>query len=289
MKKVLLRIFTPVAALALVLLFSEGRTNDNQPPPGNSNDPPSNGSCAKSGCHSDNPVQNNSQVIALTIGPDAANQSPLSSFTYVPGTTYTMVFDIVSSSGGSFGFQMIGLDNNNAQAGSFTVTDASNTSLLTLGSSGKSYVGHKNASTTKTWTFNWTAPSSNVGDISFYAIVNVANGNGNRTGDIIHTATLVLSPESSTGLANSNNLPIGLNPNPASGIVNLNFEGKGEGETVVSLTEISGKKVAELYRASSETGQRNIAVELPAGLAHGIYIVGVKDGNRVAHSRIICK
>lgn len=289
MQKVFLRIFTPAAALALVLLFSEGRTNDNQPPPGNANDPPSNGSCAKSGCHSDNPVQTGSQAISLTIGPDAASQNPLSSFNYVPGTTYTMVFDIVNSTGGSYGFQMIGLDNTNAQAGTFAVVNSANTSLLTLGSSGKSYIGHKNASTVKSWTFNWTAPSSNVGDISFYAIANVANGNGNRTGDIIHTATLVLSPASSTGIESPGSLPLGLSPNPASGIVRLSFEGKGEGETVVSLTEISGRKLAELYRGSSEAGQRDLLVELPSGLAHGMYIVSVKDGSRMAHSRVISK
>lgn len=289
MQKVFLRIFAPAAALALVLLFSEGRTNDNQPPPGNANDPPSNGSCAKSGCHSDNPVQSGSQVISLTIGPDAANQNPLSSFTYVPGTTYTMVFDILSSTGGSYGFQMIGLDNTNAQAGNFAVTNAANTSLLTLGSSGKSYIGHKAASTVKTWTFNWTAPSSNVGDISFYAIANVANGNGNRTGDNIYTSTLVLSPASSTGFQSSGSMPLGLSPNPASGAVRLSFEGKGEGETIVSLTEVSGRKVAELYRGSSEAGQHDLMVELPSGLAHGMYIMSVKDGSRLAHSRVISK
>jgi hypothetical protein len=39
-----------------------------------------------------------------------------------------------------------------------------------------------------TWTFNWTAPSSDVGRVTFYVAGNQANGDGNTSGDIIHFA-----------------------------------------------------------------------------------------------------
>jgi hypothetical protein len=39
------------------------------------------------------------------------------------------------------------------------------------------------------WTFNWVAPSTDVGPVTFYAAGNQANNNGNETGDQIYTTS----------------------------------------------------------------------------------------------------
>jgi hypothetical protein len=44
------------------------------------------------------------------------------------------------------------------------------------------------------WTFNWTAPPTNVGPITFYAAGNQANGDGTSGGDRILTATATTQP-----------------------------------------------------------------------------------------------
>jgi len=40
------------------------------------------------------------------------------------------------------------------------------------------------------WTFNWVAPSSDVGRVTFYAAGNQANNNGNETGDQIYVTSI---------------------------------------------------------------------------------------------------
>src|SRR5262249_38056500 len=45
-----------------------------------------------------------------------------------------------------------------------------------------------------TFHFDWTPPSTNVGDVILYAAGNAANGNTLETGDHIYTTTLRLSP-----------------------------------------------------------------------------------------------
>lgn len=286
MKKNFLRILSATSVIALVLCFSEGMTNDTQPPPGNSNDPPGNGSCAKTGCHSDNGLQSGTGKVFVTIGPDAANQSPISASTYTPGTTYTMQVDIQNTTGVVFGFQMIGLDNSNAQAGTFTVTNSTNTSLLTLGGSGKSYIGHKTSNATKTWTFQWTAPSSNVGPVTFFAIGNAANGNGNRSGDNIYALNETLSP--ATGIASASIKPLTVAPNPVQDQVRVEWEGSGKGHSSVLLTDLNGKIVANLYEAESKSGNQQLMLNIPA-VAHGVYLLTVNDNGTTAQTRVIVK
>jgi hypothetical protein len=46
---------------------------------------------------------------------------------------------------------------------------------------------------TSNWSVNWTAPSTDIGQIRFYAAVNAANGNGNTLGDVIYTTSLFVN------------------------------------------------------------------------------------------------
>ncbi|MBC7412670.1 MAG: T9SS type A sorting domain-containing protein, partial [Bacteroidia bacterium] len=45
---------------------------------------------------------------------------------------------------------------------------------------------------TKSWSFDWTAPATNIGSVTFYGAFNGSNNNGSSTGDIIYTTTLVV-------------------------------------------------------------------------------------------------
>jgi uncharacterized protein (TIGR03437 family) len=62
------------------------------------------------------------------------------------------------------------------------------------------YIQHSQASTSGSWTFDWTAPSDPVGPVRFYASANAANGNGvNDEGDRIFTTSAELSPPGAGG------------------------------------------------------------------------------------------
>ena len=62
------------------------------------------------------------------------------------------------------------------------------------------YAEHNTPSTTGQWTFEWTAPASDVGMVTFYASGLVANSNGNNQGDSVYTLTVDMNSSSSQNI-----------------------------------------------------------------------------------------
>ena len=120
---------------------------------------------------------------------------------YKPDSTYSLTLKYKQTSKSRFGFSITALDDSaKAPAGSFTIT-SSRTQKRTKTYSGKTrqYVEHTNAGTASTssntteWEFDWKAPSSNVGKINFYAVVNATNGDGRNSGDQIYAKVFTMN------------------------------------------------------------------------------------------------
>lgn len=164
--------------------------------------------------------------IADNSGPATCSITSSGGTLYVPGQTYTITASITHPDKVRFGFQLSPRRvSNNTNAGTITVTDATNTWLhpVTYGSCQTcQFICHKLAGTsfpgkTASWTFNWTAPASNVGNVRLYACFNAANNNNNETGDEIYYTNITLTP-SSTGINEPDFFSaINIYPNPGSG------------------------------------------------------------------------
>lgn len=141
--------------------------------------------CAVAGCHGGEPNTGPGQF--LIIGPTM----------YEPGNRYQISVKHMTTdtSRKRWGFQLTALDGTNNRAG-----DLANLSGLTQTLEGgpgghRQYIEHgflqtfTGQSLEASWSFNWTAPSSDVGPVTFYAAGNQANNDGNNTGDQIYTAT----------------------------------------------------------------------------------------------------
>ena len=111
---------------------------------------------------------------------------------YIPGQTYPISFTS-DFNALRFGFSVTALNENNEPAGEFTLVNNDNTSFATAGN-GRQYVGHKNADNNNEWEFEWTAPASDQGDITFYYVINAANNDNATSGDYIETGTSTFSP-----------------------------------------------------------------------------------------------
>lgn len=110
---------------------------------------------------------------------------------YVPGQSYTVTVTAQHPTFNVFGFMLTAETSTGAKAGSWTITNATETQLT----AGGSYVSHTSSGITgssnmKTWTVQWTAPTPGAGTVTFYAAINRANGNGTTSGDQIQTASL---------------------------------------------------------------------------------------------------
>jgi hypothetical protein len=163
---------------ALILLLANGSGS----PGGKSGSPgDSNATCTQ--CHSG---AANSSLGWIT--------SDIPSNGYTPGETYTITATGTHNGVVKFGFELTAETTNGSKTGTFAITEAARTKLVNQNKA----VTHRAAGTTpsgntNSWSMNWTAPATDVGQIRFYAAYNAANGNGNNSGDVIYTSNLFVS------------------------------------------------------------------------------------------------
>jgi len=178
-KKTTLYLLFFAAVIFISLKPHTGDKNSSQPPIGRTG-APGEGTCA--GCHSGGSYTGQ---ILFEIGDEAITE-------YAPGETYTITFTS-DFNAPRFGFSITALNANNQPAGDFTVLNDDNTSKA-VAVNNRQYIGHKNASDNNVWEFEWTAPATDVGNVTFYYVINAANGDNSTGGDYIQLGTTSLTP-----------------------------------------------------------------------------------------------
>ena len=110
-----------------------------------------------------------------------------STLEYEPGQTYTISVGV--ENGSKNGFEMTILDSTDNAAGTF----AADANSATITASGRNYIRHSNSSGVQSWTFDWTAPNTNKGDLSVYYAFNHSNDNNSKNGDTIYLGKQTLT------------------------------------------------------------------------------------------------
>lgn len=140
------------------------------------------------------------------LGPGRVQITGLPAY-YTPGQSYVVIVTVTANeiSTRRWGFELTALDANDSSAtvGELTVTDT----LHVLKRSGsvldktRVYLSHNDENGTNlgrtganNWTFNWIAPSSNAGELTFYAAGNAADGQVTPEGDYIYTTLATVKP-----------------------------------------------------------------------------------------------
>ena len=128
--------------------------------------------------------------------------------TYVPGQTYSITVTHTNADPTRlrWGFELTVLDNaSDEKAGELQTADGLTQVLNNAGpNSARQYIEHTAVGTFigqqngASWTFNWTAPGTDVGPVTFYAAGNQANNDGNTSGDYIYKTFVASAPASST-------------------------------------------------------------------------------------------
>ena len=151
-------------------------------PPNNSTGAPGHNNCAQ--CHTSSGNGN----VSLSFPGNSG---------YNPGQNYSLSVLVTDPTKTRFGFSMVARDtsNNTVDVGTWS---AGSNDTQTHGPGG-SHVGHRNApfdQGSHTFTVNWQAPASGVGDVTFYVASVAANGNGiNGTGDNVYLRQLTISQQ----------------------------------------------------------------------------------------------
>ena len=223
--------------------------------------------CANSNCHS-GPASVRSGMITSTV--------PTSG--YIPGTVYTFTVSITQAGINKFGFAISPQNAAGNVVGTLALTNTSETQMKSSGN----YVTHRTAGNsgenTKSWSFNWTAPSVGSGSIPFYASVMAANNNTDEHGDLTFTDVLTVQEDITTHIPEtSSDINFSVFPNPVEGnSIQVSFNANASSTSRIRIMSLDGTLVNEINHNATSNVTQQAALSLE-NLAKGVYFVEIQN------------
>ena len=249
-------------------------TGDNM---GNVSGAPTDGNCTN--CHGGN-TQSGISKNTLTI---TSGATPVTSYT--PGATYNVALTM-NPNPSKKGFEAVAMYGNNVIAGTTSVVSGGGTAIT---NNRQHHTSSSNTSTNFAWIWNWTAPSSNVGNVTFYVCTMVANNNGIETGDVVYLSQHVITPAANAGIESV----VGKTQNFSAGYssdknaVVMDFSSLVSGKMYFNLVDLSGKSVFTYKMGEAQIGDNHEVIALPEDLKSGIYVVNMFVGNNPMEQKIM--
>ncbi len=247
-------------------------------PAGSTGSPGDNNSCANSACHGNTGTITN-QTITISVSPEG---------NIIQGMPYEISVKLVGPGHSRMGFQAtVEKDSDNSKLGLFGVTSTQAQIVDDV------YVTHTSSGTstntdTIEWTFQWTPPSTFIGDATIYAAANFTNNNNANTGDIIGLEDLGITVIENIGLAELNeSLDLTILPNPSTDQVNLSFFLKEPSDVKIQIIDLNGRSNIVLVDKTLEQGQHSFSEKVD--IASGIYLVYLNKGTERYVQKLIIK
>ena len=208
---------------------------------------------------------------------------------YVLLQTYSIDVTVTQFGRSLFGFDVEALASTNTDAGVFQITNNAETQLVVASNLRENVTNKVNGGLSlnaHTFTFEWIAPSSDVGPITFYATGNAANGDGNEFGDLIYSASTISTP---VGIFNPHDNYFDLNvfPNPVKGKLKVDYVLNKSGWITMDLFSIDGKERCNLLKEKQVAGRQTKQLEIPELIPNGIYFLSICSGSERAIKKIL--
>jgi hypothetical protein len=234
--------------------------------------------CAKSGCHA-----------GTASAQDNMITSNIPTAGYIPGQTYTINVSVSQAGISKFGFSISPQSSSGAVLGSLVISNTTETQLKNVVHQYVTHTTAGNAGTgSKTWSFDWIAPTVGTGAVPFYAAVNVANGNGNASGDQIFTDVYTVEEDITTRIQpNMNDVDFAVFPNPVEGnSAQVSFNANASSTSRIRVMSLNGTVVNEINHNATSNGNQHAVLSLE-NLAKGVYFVEVQNILGTKMTRII--
>lgn len=242
------------------------------------------------GCHNDFTLNDGTGSVVIS-SPDLIN------WEYMTGDTYTINVTVSRTGNPLFGFGIECLTGSSPaqNAGTFIVTNANETQILTATVSTivRNNMTHKFngglGTDSKTFSFKWAAPTTNVGTVTFYSCGNAANNNGAKTGDHIYSTTQVVTPAIGAGtieaVKNSNDFSVC--PNPANENLFITYAVPAGEQVDFTLMTIDGKVAGPVFTFTGTGAETTSAIILPEEFAAGIYLLRMQYAGVTSLKKIV--
>jgi Secretion system C-terminal sorting domain len=291
MKKVFILIpLLSIAVFCATLKFNTAYSHEGGGDSGNAGVPAINagatcgsGSGTNVGCH------DNGNAVATLVGLVSSN-IPVSG--YVPGTTYTITVTATAPIGFAasvIGFSVTPRNTTGVFKGTLVITNTTTTKLNGL----SQYATHKMAGipatgNAKTYTFNWIAPTSGTGNITFYGVALFGNGDSDPGLDVAVKGTLVANEDLTAGISSiSQNISsLSMYHNNDLNRITINLSLLNSAKMYISVSDINGKMVSRTESYNLVSG-RNELILNATSISKGVYSVNIAMENQLPISRKI--
>jgi hypothetical protein len=241
--------------------------------------------CAESGCHTGTAV--NSGPGSVTI-----NCSNMMNWEYVPGQQYTISVTVAENTKNLFGLGVEALKSNGDNAG--TLVAGTGTQIKTKTVSGfvrKNIVHNTNTgagTNSHTFTFIWNAPTTDVGDVTFYVAGNATNNNGSDSGDHIYTISQVATAAVGVYEIENEKLDFTLYPNPTENQLNISYKLPTASNVSIKVFDTRGVLIKTLSSNNQPAGTIQQTYDM-TDLSAGIYMFQIIIDNKISSCKIFQK
>ena len=230
----------------------------------------------------------------LNSGPGSViiTSPDLIGWAYTPGQTYTVNVTVAQASIPLFGFGFEALDASGANAGTLVITNSTETQIksFTVSPNSRANVVHKTdaglTTGSHTFSFNWTAPATNIGNVTFYVAGIACDNDGSTPGDYTYTSSQVVSFASAIRESKSGSIQLKIFPNPVQDQALITYNTDRVSDVCIDIVSVTGK-VQHLYRNEREiSGMHSYNLMLNTSIAKGLnfiylYINGIKYTEKV--------
>jgi len=194
--------------------------------------------CADTGCHGGNPLNADGGAVTITAPAE-----------YQPGTPVDLVVRVERPGAKRFGFSITVRNIDNQMVGTWEILDQSGTAFSEFGLD-PTHVTHSVAPRVDDqteWMLRWNPPATDVGNVTFYAAGNAANGAQGSAGDFIYTTSHIVAATTGTG-TETELLPRavtidGWAPHPLGQQGELRFETLQSGQAQLTVYDMMGRRI----------------------------------------------
>lgn len=218
--------------------------------------------------------------------------STMNNWQYVPGQTYTVNVVVKQTGRPLFGVGFEALTSSNNNAGALVITNAVKTQIKTKSVNGvtrNNVVHNLNgglSADSSVFSFNWTAPATNLGNITFYFAGVAANNNGDEFQDYVYNSSKLVTPASATGISELQEQGTFRVFCSSDRKIMLQFPAAAAGEPLVELFDLSGHLLAK-RRFETSAGSTALSMDCPDELSGGVYLVTLRTGGAVYAGKIM--
>ena len=132
-----------------------------------------------------------------------------------------------------------------------------------------------------TWSFQWTAPSSGTGKVTFYGAFAISRQATRKSSLVVNESTVGIVEKSVI-----NNLSV--YPNPIEDQFNVKFNLAKKGNVKVSLYDMQGRNFGTLSNTKLTAGEQNLTLRTER-LLQGHYLLQIESDGAISTQPVLFK